>query len=130
MPFFGGEPANDAYRLGRESLRLSRSRSKPHNGLPRWLKHANRVVRGRFSAPCLPVARRMLNLKPAIWRQILVPGSIKLPKLHGVLLWAMGWDGGHLHEFVFGDTNYGQPDPDFPSDPPMLNEARVRHRPS
>jgi hypothetical protein len=37
-----------------------------------------------------------MHLKPAIWRQILVPGSIRLPKLHVVLLWAMGWDGGHL----------------------------------
>ena len=64
-------------------------------------------------------------LKPAVWRRVLVPASIKLPKLHVVLLWAMGWDGGHLHEFVFGDINYGVPDPDFPSDPPMLNEARV-----
>jgi Plasmid pRiA4b ORF-3-like protein len=64
-------------------------------------------------------------LKPAVWRRVLVPASIKLPKLHVVLLWAMGWDGGHLHEFVFGDDNYGMPDPDFPSDPPMLNEARV-----
>ena len=29
--------------------------------------------------------------------------------------------------FVFGDDNYGMPDPDpdFPGDPPMLNEARV-----
>jgi hypothetical protein len=26
---------------------------------------------------------------------------------------------------VFGDTNCGQPDPDLPSDPPMLHEARV-----
>ena len=38
----------------------------------------------------------------AIWRQILVPGSIRLSNLHGVLLWTMGWEGGHLHEFVFG----------------------------
>ena len=55
----------------------------------------------------------------------MVPGSIKLRKLHVVLLLAMGWDGGHMHEFVFDDTNYGEPDPDFPSDPPMLDEARV-----
>jgi hypothetical protein len=66
-----------------------------------------------------------MYLKPAIWRQLLVSGSIKLPKLRRVLQEAMGWEGGHLHEFVFGDTSYGQPDPDFPSDPPMLNEARV-----
>ncbi|WP_232436218.1 plasmid pRiA4b ORF-3 family protein [Burkholderia ubonensis] len=61
-----------------------------------------------------------------IWRRIIVPGSIRLGKLHVVLLLAMGWEGGHLHEFVFGETNYGEPDDSgFPSDPPMLNEARV-----
>jgi Plasmid pRiA4b ORF-3-like protein len=37
----------------------------------------------------------------------------------------MGWDGGHMHEFMFGDTNYGVPDRDFRRDSPMLNEARV-----
>jgi Plasmid pRiA4b ORF-3-like protein len=76
-------------------------------------------------APVYQLRVELLHLKPAIWRQILVPGSIKLPKLHSVLLWTMGWEGGHLHEFVFGHTNYGIPDPDFPIDPPMLNEARV-----
>ena len=30
-------------------------------------------------------------LKPAVWRRVLVPASIKLPKLHVVLLLAMGW---------------------------------------
>src|SRR6059036_2721688 len=54
------------------------------------------------------------HLKPAIWRRVLVPGSIKLSKLHVVLLWAMGWHGGHLHGFVIGDTDYGVPDPDYP----------------
>lgn len=65
-------------------------------------------------------------IKPAIWRRIIVPGSIRLGKLHVVLQLAMGWEGGHLHEFVFGQTNYGEPDDfGFPSDPPMLNEVRV-----
>ncbi|AJY27280.1 MULTISPECIES: plasmid pRiA4b ORF-3 family protein [Burkholderia] len=65
-------------------------------------------------------------IKPAIWRRIVVPGSIRLGKLHVVLQLAMGWEGGHLHEFVFGETNYGEPDDfGFQSDPPMLNEARV-----
>jgi len=42
-----------------------------------------------------------------------------------VLLLAMGWDGDHAHEFIIGDTNYGDPSPDWPSDPPMLNETKV-----
>ena len=67
----------------------------------------------------------LLDYKPAIWRRILVPGAIKLPALHLTLLWAMGWQGGHLHEFEFADANYGQPDPDFPNDPPMEDERKV-----
>jgi hypothetical protein len=65
-------------------------------------------------------------IKPVIWRRIIVPGSIRLGKLHVVLLLAIGWEGGHLHEFIFGEYNYGEPDDSgFPSDPPLLNEARI-----
>jgi hypothetical protein len=64
-------------------------------------------------------------LKPAIWRRVLVPGSIKLSKFHVVILWSMGWQGGHMHEFVIGQTNYGEPDPDFPQVPPVVREDRV-----
>ena len=39
------------------------------------------------------------GVRPKVWRRVLVPSSIRLPKLHVVLLRAMGWDGGHLHEF-------------------------------
>jgi hypothetical protein len=77
------------------------------------------------NAPVCQLRVELLYLKPAIWRQILVPGSINLAKLHRVFQWSMRWEEEHLHEFVFGDTRYGQPDPDFLSDPPMLNEARV-----
>jgi hypothetical protein len=35
-----------------------------------------------------------------IWRSVLVPGSIKLSKLHVVVQRTMGWMGGHLHEFI------------------------------
>jgi pRiA4b ORF-3-like protein len=63
-------------------------------------------------------------LKPAIWRSVLVPASIKLSTLHVVLLRTMGWMGGHLHEFIIGHTHYGEPDPDFPQSPPVLREQR------
>jgi len=66
------------------------------------------------------------DIKPAIWRRIVMPGKIRLGKLHVVLLLAMGWDGGHIHEFIFGDTHYGIPeDAGFADDPPISNEARV-----
>ncbi|MBG6073795.1 MULTISPECIES: plasmid pRiA4b ORF-3 family protein [unclassified Polaromonas] len=49
------------------------------------------------------------SVKPAVWRRIAVPGTIKLSKLHHILLAAMGWQGGHLHEFIFADAMYGDP---------------------
>jgi hypothetical protein len=65
------------------------------------------------------------HLKPAIWRRVSVPGSIKLSQLHVVLLRTMGWLGGHLHAFVIGDTEYGIPDAEFPQSPPVQREDRI-----
>ena len=53
-------------------------------------------------------------LKPIIWRRIMIPSDIKLPKLHVVLLRTMGWMGGHLHEFLIGERNFGMPDDNYP----------------
>ncbi|CAE6934876.1 hypothetical protein R69927_07371 [Paraburkholderia domus] len=71
----------------------------------------------------------LLGLRPAIWRQILVRGSVGLSRLHVILLMTMGWDGGHVHEYVIGGKNYGEVDPffrpDVPDDPPVLDEAKA-----
>ncbi|HEY1394316.1 MAG TPA: plasmid pRiA4b ORF-3 family protein, partial [Methylibium sp.] len=45
-------------------------------------------------------------VRPKVWRRLLVPVTIELPLLHVMLLWGMGWEGGHLHEFVFGPDHY------------------------
>ncbi|HNN98277.1 MAG TPA: plasmid pRiA4b ORF-3 family protein [Pseudomonadota bacterium] len=50
-------------------------------------------------------------VKPKVWRRLLVPVTIELPLLHVMLLWGMGWEGGHLHEFVFGHDHYGPSEP-------------------
>jgi hypothetical protein len=50
-------------------------------------------------------------VKPKVWRRLLVPVTIELPLLHVMLLWGMGWQGGHLHEFVFGHDHYGPSEP-------------------
>lgn len=49
---------------------------------------------------------RMLRMRvelqgsePLIWRQVEVDGQVSLEQLHVVLQEAMGWEGGHLHEF-------------------------------
>jgi Plasmid pRiA4b ORF-3-like protein len=46
------------------------------------------------------------HIKPPIWRRILVPGSIKLPKLHDLLQLVMGWSDSHLHSFEVGHKTF------------------------
>lgn len=54
----------------------------------------------------------LLGTKPPIWRRLLVPASMTLVKLHDVLQTAMGWAGGHMHEFRTADRHFGIPDPE------------------
>ena len=51
-------------------------------------------------------------VQPKVWRRLLVPIAIELPLLHATLLFGMGWQGGHLHEFVAGRERYGPKDLD------------------
>lgn len=55
----------------------------------------------------------LLGTNPPIWRRIAVSGRISLGHLHGVLLNAMGWDGGHMHLFHVGKTDYGETHPEL-----------------
>lgn len=41
---------------------------------------------------------------------MLVPGSIKLDRLHAVLQVVMGWSGTHLYLFDISDDQYSEPD--------------------
>ena len=63
------------------------------------------------------------GVKPAVWRRIGVPSTIKLSKLHQILLAVMGWQGGHLHEFIFADAMYGQAEEEM--EPGVEDESRV-----
>jgi hypothetical protein len=67
----------------------------------------------------------LMDLKPPVWRRILVPSSITLERLHEVLQVTLGWTDSHLHQFVAGGRDYGVPDPDFDFDDRMLNEHGV-----
>ena|ERR1700730_2138494 len=67
----------------------------------------------------------LLDVTPAVWRRLVVPESIKLPKLHQVFQAALGWTNSHLHEFVIGGVRYSEPDPDFDDDLGHVDERRV-----
>jgi hypothetical protein len=51
------------------------------------------------------------GIKPAIWRRLIVPGSLNLERLHCLLQDAMGWEDCHLHSFQVHGTELGPSDP-------------------
>ncbi len=66
------------------------------------------------------------GIKPVIWRRVLVPETIALPKLHLVIQAAMGWMDCHLHEFEIVGERFGMPDPDWGMGDGPTSEARVK----
>ncbi|MBN2050380.1 MAG: plasmid pRiA4b ORF-3 family protein [Spirochaetales bacterium] len=50
------------------------------------------------------------SIKPAIWREFIVPSTILLPDLHEVIQIVMGWTNSHLHQFIINGDFYSEPD--------------------
>ncbi len=49
------------------------------------------------------------QIRPQIWRRVLVPADIELDALHAVIQLTMGWTDSHLHSFDFGDRQFTTP---------------------
>ena len=66
------------------------------------------------------------DIRPKVWRRVLVPETITLVHLHLVIQRAFQWGGHHLHEFEGADgQRYGTSDPDY--DPPgSVRSERTR----
>ena len=69
---------------------------------------------------------RLTRIEPPIWRRIVVSDQITLAALHHLLQVVMGWQHSHLHQFLVGETRYGEPDPEYDDD--MQSDRRVRLR--
>mgnify|MGYP002279009582 CR=1 FL=1 len=63
------------------------------------------------------------HIEPVIWRRLLVPARITLPKLHDLLQVAMGWTDSHLHCFHIGERTFGMAGADL-EELGMLDERR------
>lgn len=50
------------------------------------------------------------DVKPLIWRRVVVDARILLPDLHKVIQTVMGWTNSHLHHFVINGHFYHDPD--------------------
>lgn len=77
------------------------------------------------AAPPYQLKIWLRDIRPEIWRRVLVPGNIHLGRLHGIIQVAMGWTNSHLHQFTVGDTVYTEPHPDFEGDR-VENERKAR----
>jgi len=91
---------------------------------------ARRLRRGgrRPVKRCLQLRIRLLEVRPPIWRRVLVPATITLDRLHAVVQEAMGWSDMHLHEFGLGRDRWGDVDIED-DDGRLLDEFDVRLRP-
>src|SRR5579859_3168596 len=67
---------------------------------------------------------RLAYIEPPIWRRIVVSGQMTLFNLHQMLQVVMGWENSHLHQFIVGNTRYGEPDPEYGDD--MKDDRRVK----
>jgi hypothetical protein len=65
------------------------------------------------------------EVTPTIWRRLLVPGSIRLGKLHDVFQAAMGWTNSHLHCFTIGGERFGPQFDEYPEGERDENEVSV-----
>ena len=59
----------------------------------------------------------LISIEPSIWRRLLVPQDLTLPRLHAVLQVVMGWTNSHLHQFKIGDLIFAEPHDDSEPSP-------------
>lgn len=53
------------------------------------------------------------DVKPPVWRRVLVRDDITFYKLHRIIQHAMGWFESHLYEFRLGEMIIGEKDDDW-----------------
>lgn len=86
---------------------------------------ATKVQRIKAPVGVLQLHIELRHTKPKIWRRVLVPETITLARLHGVIQAAFQWGGGHMHEFEAAGERYGTSDPDY--DPPgSVRSERIK----
>lgn len=79
----------------------------------------------RFSQPddIFQVRVTLVDVEPPIWRRLLVPQGLTLPRLHAVLQVVMGWTNSHLYQFKVGDVCFAEPHEEF--EPGPIDNRRI-----
>jgi Plasmid pRiA4b ORF-3-like protein len=81
------------------------------------------AVRRRTTPTVYELHIELEDIEPLIWRRILVPATITLPKLHDLLQLVMGWTNSHLHSFEIGERAFSAAGADL-EELQMLNEKK------
>lgn len=58
----------------------------------------------------------LVDVVPTVWRRVLVPGGVRLGKLHDIFQVTMGWTDSHLHSFTIGGRLYGTNFDEYPDE--------------
>jgi len=67
------------------------------------------------------------DVRPPIWRRVLVTDATTLHQLHWIVQAAMGWTNSHLHQFIIDEEYYSEPMLEVDDwGPEVKNEKRVR----
>jgi len=75
--------------------------------------------------PIFQLKVQLREVRPPVWRRLLVSSAMDLAELHEVVQTAMGWTDSHLHEFEAEGARYGVPDPEWDLDD-VADEFGVR----
>jgi len=67
------------------------------------------------------------EMKPPVWRRILVPDNLSLAELHEAIQISMGWENCHLHEFIIDKVHYCDPQEIEPI-PEIIQENELNFR--
>ena len=96
-------------------------------------KHASGSNRAPRVQNALQLKITLRYIRPPIWRRLLVADTFTLGNLHHLIQCAMGWGGGHMHEFRMPPRGFGPPLRTFghegeDEDATLLREVLVRKR--
>lgn len=78
-----------------------------------------------LKVPAYQVKLTLRDVKPPVWRRLVLPGQWHLDQVHDAIQVAMGWENAHLHEFQVGEERYGQPSPEWDNDVHSETTARL-----
>lgn len=70
------------------------------------------TVANQDQTPVFQLKITLKDIRPPIWRRLLVPGALTLDRLHDTIQKAMGWEDYHLHLFKIHNEFYSIPSPE------------------